>query len=98
MVASVECNEHFILPDYSIEKLRGSGILKMLQENVFPIKNNDDLELPRTQATLQDILPILMILLVSLLASVLCLLTEIAFFRLKNIRKQSVKRNVRSYS
>jgi hypothetical protein len=96
MVAYVKHNEHFILLDYSIEKLRGSGILKMLQENVFPIKN-DDPELPRTQATPQDILPILIILLVSLLASVLCLLTEIAFYRLKNhIRKQSVKRHFRS--
>jgi hypothetical protein len=92
----MERNEHLIIPDYRIEMLRSAGILKMLQEDVFPINNDDGVELPRTQATLQDVLPILIILLVSLFASVLCLLTEIAFFQLKNyIRKQRFKRNFR---
>jgi hypothetical protein len=97
MVASIECNEDFICPDYSIEMLRGAGILKMLEENALPITNNDDLDLPRTEATLEDVLPILIILLVSLLASVSCLLAEIIFCRLNNhIRKQNINIKIRS--
>jgi hypothetical protein len=97
MVASIERNEHFICPDSSIEMLRSAGILKMLEENALPMTNEDDLELPRTQATLEDILPILIILLVGLLASVLSLLAEIIFFRLNShIRKQSVNIKIRS--
>jgi hypothetical protein len=97
MVTSIECNEDFICPDYSIEMLRSAGILKMLEENALPMANNDDLELPRTQATMEDILPILIILLVSLLASVSCLLAEIVFYRLNNhIRKQNISIKIRS--
>jgi hypothetical protein len=59
--------------------------------------NNDDLELPRTQATLEDVLPILITLFMSLLASVSFLLAEIVFCRLNNyIRKQSVNIKIRS--
>jgi hypothetical protein len=65
--------------------LRGAGILKMLEQKALPMTNNYDLDLPRTQATLEDVLPILIILLVSVLASVSCLLVEIIICRLKNL-------------
>jgi hypothetical protein len=67
----------------------------MLEENALPMTDNNDLELPRTQATLEDVLPILFILLVSLLASVSCLLAEIFFYRLNNhIRKQNINMKI----
>jgi len=69
--------------DYSIERLRSSGILKRLNENALPLTTVDSEE-PNTQATLEEILPILIILLTGLLASIFCLLAEIFAFRLRN--------------
>jgi ABC-type branched-subunit amino acid transport system permease subunit len=54
-----------------------------LNENALPLTTVDSEE-PNTQATLEEILPILVILLTGLLASIFCLLAEIFVFRLRN--------------
>jgi len=68
--------------DYSIERLRSSGILKRLKANALPVTT--DSEEPHTQATLEEILPILIILMAGFLASIFCLLAEMFVFRLRN--------------
>lgn len=83
MAIFIECNKCSTHSDCSIEILRGSGILKRLQENMFS-KLTSDTEVRDPQATLEDVLPILMILFCGILASIFCLLAEICFFRLKN--------------
>jgi hypothetical protein len=47
-----------------------------------------DSEEPNTQATLEEILPILIILLTGFLTSIFCLLAEIFVFRLRNHFRQ----------
>jgi hypothetical protein len=69
--------------DYSIERLRSSGILKRLKDNALPVTTMDSEE-PNAQATLEEILPILIILVTAFLASTFCLLAEIFVFRLRN--------------
>jgi hypothetical protein len=69
--------------DYSIERLRNSGILKRLNDNALPVPTMDSKE-PDAQATLEEILPILYILVTGFLASTLCLLAEMFVFRLRN--------------
>ncbi|KDR11384.1 glutamate receptor ionotropic, kainate 5-like [Zootermopsis nevadensis] len=65
------------------ENLRRSGILKKLKENLFPVPTNN-IETSNSQATLTDVLPILIILVFGFLASMFCLLVEICFLRLRN--------------
>ena len=69
--------------DYSINRLRSSGILKRLKDNALPVTTTD-FEEPNTQATIEEILPILIILLTGFLASIFCLLAEIFVFRFRN--------------
>lgn len=69
--------------DYSIERLRSSGILKRIKDNALPATTMDSEE-PNAQATLEEIFPILFILVTGLLASAFCLLAEFFVFRLRN--------------
>jgi hypothetical protein len=72
----------YVCCDYSIEMLRSSGILNRIKYN--DLRVTTDPEEPDAQATLEEILPILIILVAGFLASFICLLAEIFVFRLRN--------------
>jgi hypothetical protein len=97
-IYEIQCTFHihiYVRCDYSIERLRSSGVLQKLQDNALPITTRDSEE-SHTQATLGEILPILIILVTGFLASTICLLAEISIFRLRNnFRKQHINCSIR---
>jgi hypothetical protein len=82
--------------DYSIEMIRGSGILKKLVTHASSVTSTA--EVATTQASFEDILPMLAIVMIGVLASVACLLAEILVSRFRSCIRRQIFRRVIPFS
>jgi small-conductance mechanosensitive channel len=81
VILSYTCNNCFCISDYSIEMMRGSGILKKLVTYTNTADRVEDVR--DTNVSFEDILPILVIIVIGVSASIIFLLVEMLAFLLR---------------